>query len=74
MRRSALAIDEHKMGAVEEAVEWVAAVTHAPAPDCNPGMMEAFQAWLKSGELLCELINRIKPGEEWMGDFGEVRW
>ena len=62
MRSSAHATDMHKMGALEEAAEWVAAVTGAPPPDLRRAALLSFQAWLKSGELLCELVNRIKPG------------
>jgi len=62
MRSSARATEVHKMGAIEEAVEWVAVVTGAPPPDVARGGRPAFQAWLKSGELLCELVNCIRPG------------
>ena len=49
-------------GAVDEAAEWVSAVTGATPPEKEPGeatRMAAFQAWLKSGELLCELVSAL---------------
>ena len=47
-----------------EAATWMAQVLGAkPPPSVRSGAgEEELHAWLKSGVVLCELINRIRPG------------
>ena len=48
-----------------EAAAWVAAVTNTEAPRRPRSAKECeavLQAWLQSGELLCELMNCVQPG------------
>ena len=50
---------------MKEAVRWIAAVTGREAPSLagdESAMQASVHAWLRSGERLCELINRISPG------------
>lgn len=53
------------MDAASEAAAWVAAVTGTASPELGPTADESeacLGAWLRSGELLCELMNRVQPG------------
>ena len=53
------------MEAAAEAAAWVAAVTSTAPPRSGENTKEAYaliSTWLRSGELLCELINHVKPG------------
>jgi hypothetical protein len=43
-----------------EILEWIVAVTNIEQPTETGA--EAFQAFLKSGSVLCQLMNAIKPG------------
>jgi hypothetical protein len=57
--------EEARLVAVAEAATWVAAVTATNPPpqgECADEAEVNLQGWLKSGELLCELINRVQPG------------
>ena len=54
-----------RMEAAAEAAAWVAAVTSTAPPRSGENTKEAYaliSTWLRSGELLCELINHVKPG------------
>ena len=41
----------------DEAKAWIEAVTELQKPDD-----ESFEAWLRSGVVLCTLLNALKPG------------
>jgi len=41
----------------DEAKAWIEAVTQLQKPDD-----ESFEAWLRSGVVLCTLLNALKPG------------
>lgn len=43
-----------------EIVEWIAAITGVEVPEKTGP--DAFQEFLKSGTLLCQLLNTLKPG------------
>ena len=48
-----------------EAGHWVAAMTKSEAPTFGVSAADAeaaLHAWLRSGELLCEVANLVKPG------------
>ena len=42
----------------EEALRWVEAVTTCEPPSAG----ESMQAWLRSGVVLCQLVNKLCPG------------
>ena len=53
------------MEAAVEAAQWVAAVTKSEPPPAGrtaDDAESALHAWLKSGELLCEVANMVSPG------------
>ena len=54
-----LPLEATKQQAAHEAAAWVAAVLQIEPPaDCE----DTLHLWLKSGELLCEVLNRVMPG------------
>ena len=65
----ALTMPTHKQDPVAAAAHWVAAVTQIDLSQVSPELYESANPdesllydWLKTGEVLCELIQRIQPG------------